>query len=297
MNDTSVKWLVDRLMLDRALPTGRPNIAEALAERGNEVHVMEYEAGPAPAGLPLWQDECVVAYGSHQFVRQAMKARAGSWQPGAYHRVERLSYSGYSPYLGDLLLNSDFVILPYAEIKRRGLGPWGGSAFVRPDAVTKSFTGFVISDDDFRHEINSLDRISHLQPDDMLVAARPKSILGEFRFVIADRKVVTGSAYSWDRKLDVRSDVDPSCLEVAAEVARREWQSDRVYTCDVALTEIGGKAVPKVVELNAFSCSGLYACDTRLVAEAVSATALREWSGVDLDDAPAEAKPGLVRGH
>lgn len=285
-NGKRAKWVLDRFLLERSLPTGQPNLADALLELGHEIFVTEFRRGSQTPSddLPLWNGDCVVTYGSHQFVSQITRARAGSWQPGAYHRVEMLSYSAYSPHIGDLMLNDDFVILPYGEFRRRGVGPWGGAAFIRPDAVTKSFTGFVITEKDFGHETNSLERIGHLQPEDLLAVARPKPILGEFRFVIADRKVVTGSAYSWDRKLDVRSDIDPACLQMAQEVSRREWQSDSVYTCDVALTEIGGRPVPRVLELNAFSCSGLYACDTRKIAEAVSSAAAREWAGDDLDD-------------
>lgn len=277
MDASSVKWLLDRMLLARALPTGRPGLADALAAQGNETFLMDYSPMELPGNLPTWEGECVVAYGSVQMVRKVMKARAGSWQPGSFFRPERLSYSAWSPFLGDLMLNDDFVILPYGEFKRRGLASWGGAAFIRPDAVTKSFTGFVISENDFEHEVNSLECISHVQPEEMVVIARPKEILGEFRFVIADGKVVTGSAYSWDRKFDVRSDVDPACWEIAEEIAERPWQADRAYICDVALTHRG----PRLLELNALSCSGLYACDTTLVAKAVSEAALREWAGED----------------
>jgi len=289
----TAKWVIDQYLLDRALPTGRPNLAEALRRRGHEVFVASYDpSAPEPPGLPQWKGECVVTYGSHQFVKKVTRARAGIWQPGAYHRVERLSYSAYSPYIGDLMLNGDFVILPYGEFRRRGLAPWGKAAFLRPDAVTKSFTGFVIHENDFEHEANALERLSHLQPEDLVAVASPKAILGEFRFVVADRQVVTGSAYSWDSKLDVRSDVDPACHALAEEVARREWQADAVYTCDVALTDENGRPVPRILELNAFSCSGLYACDTERIAEAVSAAAMREWSGEDLDcEVPPPPKP------
>lgn len=287
----AAKWVIDQLLLDRALPTGRPNLAEALRRQGHETFVCSYDPSlPEPPGLPQWKDDCVVTYGSHQFVKKVTRARAGLWQPGAYHRVDRLSYSAYSPHVGDLMLNGDFVILPFAEFKRRGLAPWGRAAFIRPDAVTKAFTGFVITEKDFSLETNALDRLAHLQPEDLVAISSPKSILGEFRFVVADGRVVAGSAYSWDNRLDVRSDVDPACRELAAEVARREWQADAVYTCDVALTEDAGKAVPRILELNAFSCSGLYACDTERIAQAVSAAAWREWSGEDIDFSPQAPK-------
>jgi hypothetical protein len=69
---------------------------------------------------------------------------------------------------------------------------------------------------------------------------------------------------------------------MAQEVAQREWQPDRVYTCDIALTEINGKQEARVLEFNAFSCSGLYACDTELIANAVSYAAWNEYSGDDI---------------
>lgn len=278
-----VKWVVHDHLIQRALPTGRPNLFQALQNRGYEVVSLTYdEKNRSLADLPEWEGECVVTYGSVQFVNQVTRLRRGNWQPGAFLRVENLSYAAYSPYLGDILLNDDFVILPYAEFRRRGVRTWGEAVFIRPNAVTKLFTGFVITDHDFKHEANSLERLSNVFPEDLIVVASPKPILGEFRFIISEGDVVTGSAYSWDNTLDVRSDVHPACLELAQEVGRREWQADRAYTCDIALTEINGRQEARVLEINAFSCSGLYACDTELIADAISQAAWNEYSGDDI---------------
>lgn len=279
----NVKWVVHDHLIQRALPTGRSNLVQALKTRGYEVAVLSYnDEDRSLADLPHWENECVVTYGSVQFVNQVIKLRRGKWQPGAFLRTENLSYAAYSPFLGDILLNDDFVIVPYAEFRRRGVKAWGDAVFIRPNAVTKLFTGFVITERDFSHETNSLERLSNVFPEDLIVVAKPKPILGEFRFIISEGKVVTGSAYSWDNTLDVRSDVHPACLELAEEVGRREWQADRVYTCDIALTEINGKQEARVLEINAFSCSGLYACDTELIACAVSQAAWNEYSGDDI---------------
>lgn len=278
-----VKWVIHDHLIQRALPTGRANLLQALRNRGHEVVCLTYdESNRSLSNLPEWNGECVVTYGSVQFVNQVTRMRRGKWQPGAFFRAENLSYAAYSPFIGDILLNDDFVIVPYAEFRRRGIKAWGDAVFIRPNAVTKLFTGFVITDRDFNHETNSLERLSNVFPEDLIVVAKPKPILGEFRFIISEGKVVTGSAYSWDNTLDVRSDVHPACLELAEEVGRREWQADRVYTCDVALTEINGKQEPRVLEINAFSCSGLYACDTELIADAVSNAAWNEYSGNDI---------------
>ena len=62
------------------------------------------------------------------------------------------------------------------------------------------------------------------------------------------------------------------------KIATAEWQADRVYVCDIALLD---NDVAKVIELNAFSSSGLYACDTLKIVEAVSEEALKENEGID----------------
>lgn len=279
-NDPSrVKWVLDAYLLERALPTGRKRLDQALADIGCEIFVTGLKRGSATRDdLPGWNGECVVAYGSVAFVRQVTRSKAGAWQPGSFMKTEALSYTGFSPFLGDVMLNDGFVILPYGEFKRRGLSAWGGKAFIRPDAVTKSFTGFVVSEHDFDLETNSLERLSCLSPEDHIVVAPPKQILGEFRFVIVDRKVVAGSCYGWDDVHDVRSDYDPSCHALAVEIAQRDWQADRAYTCDIALEGLpDGRTRPRLLELNAVSCSGLYACDTDAIATAVSLAALAEW--------------------
>lgn len=286
MSDTfnepsKVKWVLDEYLLDRAPATGRLRLDEALSRIGCETFVSGLVRGARTRDdLPEWDGECVVAYGSVAFVRQVTRSKAGAWQPGSFMRTENLSYTGFSPHLGDLMLNDGFVILPYGEFRRRGLAPWGGSAFIRPDAVTKSFTGFVVTEKDFEHETNALERLACLSPEDHIVIDVPKRILGEFRFVVADRRVVAGSCYGWDEVNDVRADYDPSCHALAMEVAAREWQADRAYTCDVALEGLpDGTSRPRLLELNAVSCSGLYACDTVAVADAVSRAALAEWRG------------------
>lgn len=280
---TNTKWIVHEHLIRNVLPTGRPNIVDALREQGNEVVVIDYNTTNLSLDdLPTWNDQCVVTYGSVQFVKKVTMLRRGIWRPGAFFRDQNLAYSKFSSYLGDLLLNDDFVILPYGEFKRRGLDVWGGSAFIRPDTASKLFTGFVISDRDFDHEINSLEKLSNLQHEDIIVVASPKKILGEFRFIISEGKVITGCAYSWDKTLDIRSDVHPACYELAEEVSRRDWQADVVYTCDIALTERNGSQEARLLELNAFSCSGLYACDTKIIAKEVSKAAWKEFMGEDL---------------
>jgi hypothetical protein len=269
------------MLTDRAKGvTGFPTIAEAAAELGYPVYQTKWERGstrPDP-NIPF-EEGCVVTYGTHPFVRQIAHHYAGRWQPGAYSRVANHAFSTFAAYIGDLLLSDDFVLLPFGEVIRRGFDAFGDAYFIKPDSKIKAFTGFVMTREKYQTELTTLRDKSAIEDDLICVVARPRAIEAEFRFVIADREVVTGSQYRWDDRPDIRLDILPVCVEMAQEVARRPWQPDRCYTCDVALVDGGTRA--RVVELNTFSSSGLYACDTRKIVEAVSAASYREYLGED----------------
>lgn len=274
-----VAWVTDTMLTDRLKGrSGFPTIAEAAAELGYPVHQTVWNKQKTPEPVPF-EEGCVVTYGTHQFVRQMVTHHAGRWQPGGFSQIERHSFSASSAYLGDLMLNDGYIILPFGEVIRRGFDAFGDAYFVKPDSVTKAFTGFVMTREKYQTELTTLREKSAVEDDLLCVVAKPQAIEAEFRFVIADREVVTGSQYRWEDRSDMRLDVLPICRELAAEVARQPWQPDRCYVCDVALLD--GHSRAKVVELNTFSSSGLYACDTRAIVEAVSAAAYREYLGED----------------
>jgi hypothetical protein len=273
-----VTWVCDVRLTQYRRNIGQPSIEEACRELGFPVHVIDFD--PKYPGLMPDIDRITptVAYGTHQFIRTFQRAKPNN-VPGAYSRYEKLGYMAAAGNLGDLMLNDDFILLPYGEVLRRGCDGLGDAFFLKPEAVTKAFTGFVMTRAKWDIEVETLRQKSALPLDALCVVAKPQEIEAEFRFVIADRKVVTGSQYRWDDRLDVRMDVLPICTEMAERMARHPWQPDRVYVCDVALLD--GRTKAKIVELNSFSSSGLYACDTRAIVEAVSRSAFDEWMGED----------------
>jgi hypothetical protein len=183
----------------------------------------------------------------------------------------------------DWFLNRDGIFMTWAMFKEyRGkqqiADHWPEGLFIRPNSGFKTFAGQRIMAKDFDDHIATLDQNSGVMADTLILVNRLTPIEGEFRFVIADKQVIAASEYRWDGKLDIRRDWPQSCWDMAQRVADHEWQVDIAYTCDVALTEEG----PRVVELNGFSCAGLYACDLEKVVDGVSRAALREWAGLDL---------------
>lgn len=279
MNSTfdfsKVCWVVDELLQERQYDCGFPKLADALRDIGCQVYQTKYVSFSTNADpdIPFGDESCVVTHGSIQFVRQ-IAGEYPSWCPGSYFNKNVKSFSKFAAHLGGLLLNDDFYCIPYAEFLRRGVKK-GEAFFIKPDSGMKEFTGKVINYDNFDHETNSMYQIERVDPESMIVVASPKLIQSEFRYVICNRKIIAKSEYRWDDVLDVRIDTLPECDAMAETVAKLEWQADQVYVCDVAMTDIG----PRVIELNAFSSSGLYACDTNAIAREVSIAAFNEYMG------------------
>jgi hypothetical protein len=267
-------WLLDSYLLERSVPESGQLFQSALLAAGCDVSTFSYDPRKRllSGSLPDLSGRPVMTYGSYAFVRHVLAAVAPTLPcPGSFMRTDDLAFHRFAAHIGDLLLSDDFHLLPFAELKRRP--PPDRDVFVRPDKVTKSFTGFRIPADAFEFEIGCLDRVARVGADELVVIANVKPIDLECRYVIADGKVVAKSTYGWDESFVPSTRTDARCDAVALEVARRDWQPDTVYTCDVALTEGRGR----VVELNSFSCSGLYACDTDAVAKAVTASIVEEY--------------------
>ena len=270
------RWILDDYLLSRSVPVGAPPFPDALVSAGCTVTAHSFDPrtrsiSPAPAEYDA--DAPAVVYGSFPFVRHVLSLAPGRLRPGAFMRLEEHSFHRFAAHHGDLLLNGDFHMLPFGELRRRA--PPADPVFLRPDRVTKSFTGFVIDPADYAFEISCLERNGGIQPEELVIVAPAREIETECRFVIADGAVVAGSTYGWADGFKPSPDTPGICRDLAVEVAGRQWQPDTVYTCDVAVSE--GRA--RLVELNCFSCSGLYACDTGAVAEAVTACALDEYGG------------------
>jgi hypothetical protein len=275
----TVTWVVDNVLLERHDEGfGMPRIEEAARQLGHDVHVTKYipfsERPEFHFKYEKMIDKPTILYGSVQWLNQIVKFRKEGNHigiPGPYFNKEALKYSNYSWRYPGMMLNDDYVLLPYGEIKQR-MKLEEFPMFIRCDGVTKTVPGHLVYTFD---DVNLLSSYDKTYDEELLVWASPKEIIGEYRHIIVNGEIAGQSQYRRDGKLDIRIDVEPSCQALAKEVARGEYQVDNVYTLDTALTQDG----PKIVEFNAFSCSGLYACDTLNIVKLVSEAAEKEFNG------------------
>ena len=169
---------------------------------------------------------------------------------------------------------------------------------MRPNSGTKEFTGMVCKYDNF-DECVELAGFYDVEDDLLVLVSSVKPLKQEWRFVIVDQHVVSGSLYrDWSspekRKPGVTTKdyvlmnshslwegcKDQKAWELAKICARR-YDPGRAWTIDVASVEGG---TYHVLEIGCFSCAGMYGNDLEKVVAAVSKAAEEEWDDIFKDE-------------
>lgn len=271
-----VTFLVDEILEERQYDCGFPTLAEAAISAGHNVVSSKYIPFTRMLNDVDWhsvpRSQPLIVHGTIEFCRNFNNTVKAEYCPGVYQNDVVKSFDKFAVPLRKYLLNDDYYILPWKEFVARGLKE---PVFIKPLSGLKQFTGMVINQDNFDVETNAKYQLEKVDDGLLCVISSPKEIKAEFRYIICDKQVVTGSEYRWDNVLDVRIDTLPECDKLAQEIAGLDWQADYVYVCDIAMTDKG----PKVIELNSFSSSGFYACDTHKIVDAVSRMAWKEFVG------------------
>ena len=225
---------------------------------------------------PLPPGACAIVYGTYPTVRHAM-LRCG-WTPGGWCSPENLDCTAYYPHFAGFLLNRRHEILTGIEAVRdkdRLFRTFGrdGEVFARPTSVHKLFVGRVIAEPDFETALAP----TRYDPETRIVTAEPQKLGREWRLVVAVDILVAGSQYAEAGTRAVTAGCPADVLAFArAMLAAVRWRPDELFMLDVC--EADGEL--RLVELNSFSCSWLYACDFAPVVELASKLALSRWERV-----------------
>lgn len=199
----------------------------------------------------------VFVYGTTYIHRGAYEQ---NWSPGYIGGT--VDYETVSAGYGEEMLNHDAT---YSTLGRVSI-PEGSMLFVRPDNDGKLFTGAAMT----QSELDTLREIVVGQQDEnaldeRVVVSSPKQILSEVRCLVVDGRVVTASFYRRGGKVFYSDQVDQAVLDYAqAQVDR--FNPDIGFALDIADTPDGFK----IIEINALSSCGLYACDLYKFVDAVN---------------------------
>ena len=275
-----VSWLID----GEVFGSYCDEMAAAARDLGHEVKVLRPPSPPY-----TWDDvaqtirksfppeSCVVAHGDIGLITKL--AREGRWTPGVFATVANFECASYFCRFGEYLLNQRYVMLPFGELLRcrnflfDAVGR-DGRIFVRPSSPLKLFTGQLASFATFDRDVEYMG-FYEFPPESLAVVSQPQEIAAEWRFVIADRRVVAGSQYSREGEKTLSPSWEEGAMELAARVGNSDYQPDPAWVVDVCRTASGDY---RLLEIGGFSFADLYACDKRAVVEAVSAAAHRAWT-------------------
>jgi len=273
----NVTWILEPDMMT----SYRHQLVEEIESQGHVVQIVpkfytsldwgdtnRYYNDFAPEG------SCVVCHASFQLT--SLVAEDEVWVPGTYAISDAVDCSNYFPHFADCLLNSDYELLSSEDLasQRERLARSFGlddRVFIRPDSGGKAFTGRLFKNSELAPDKL---RSSGIPPHCLLVISRPKAILREWRFIIADHNVIAASMYKESGNIQMSTHIPNAAMDFARNVASREFQPDRVWVLDICETD---KGEMRVVEINGFSSSNWYSCNLRDIVSAVSRIALDDW--------------------
>lgn len=267
LQDRSVKYLVDEI---------KAQGMEAVIWDVKSFMDMHQEIEKEHRKYP--GERCIIFVGSIGMVQNIQ--RYAKWVPGTWSNFKELECKNYYTYLGEYLFNEDHAFLPVGEFKRKiqwCFDTFGSedTIFIRPDASSKSFSGQQLHKERLDIDLQWIVDPMFSKREDLIVISSPKNIEKEFRFIVADREVITGSLYKIRGVVIQHPEVDPGALELAQKVAKIPYTMDRMTVVDICMTPEGKYYL---LEVGGFSCAGLYSCDRALIVKHASRIALEEFN-------------------
>lgn len=217
----------------------------------------------------------VIFYGSLNMAAKIRKAT--NWIPGVWCNLEKMKCTSYYPYYGKYLINNDYTIIPFGELERlkpRLFERFGlnGDIFIRPDSPSKIFSGGLLGkSESLGHFLAN----SVVFPEELCIISSPKQIFAEWRLVVCNGEIITGSQYHKNGLLETNKEFSTEVTRFGYEVIK-EWQPESCFVLDLGETQNGYG----LVEINSFSCSGYYDCELSEIVKHASTQAEIEFNDI-----------------
>jgi hypothetical protein len=269
----SPSWLIQADVFGRGIEP----VKAAIRRQGMAFGVVQprpFLNGVAPevGGRRLRDGDCAVFLGTYPLMRHIQLHHR--WVPGGWCDAERFDCARYYPAFGSYLLNHDCLIAPIEAalsdvesiFRRFGDDGW---VFIRPVGLEKTFTGRCVDVGAYASALESA-RYSRCGA----LVARPRRLGSEWRLVVATQGVVAASRYREEGVLSVAPGSPAEVRSFAEQIlATTDYRPDPLFMLDVCESD----GTLHLLELNSFSCSGLYACDPEAVVATVARLAADAW--------------------
>lgn len=123
------------------------------------------------------------------------------WKPGAFCAVERFHCLSWYPQATPWLLHQQWVDTTVEQLvaNPEAVRYLGSEVFIRPDSPLKPFSGRVLPLD--KISLATLDHGFYYDDPALRILVAPvRNVAREWRYVVVNKEVVAGSAYSADRQ-------------------------------------------------------------------------------------------------
>jgi hypothetical protein len=254
---SEVTWCIERGIF----PDTQDEMVDAIRSLGQKVIFWR-------ENLRGLESEKVVFHGSLGIANDL--ASRVIWKPGAFCNTKGFECTSWYARAEPWLLNNLWTLTTVNGLVKdptKVLDIVGavGHAFVRPNSPLKPFSGRVLKQEDI--SFRSLDLGFYYDDFTLPVIVAPVRVIDrEWRYVVVDGVVISGSAYDAEQRRAIPEDMTIRTRFFAEEIARELTPPEDVYVMDIC--ESDGDLY--LLELNPFSGADLYACDRKKVVAAVS---------------------------
>ena len=180
-----------------------------------------------------------------------------------FSTFENYQCSVYYPQVQELLFNDKYAFIPFKDLARRkwDIYAWLGKealVFIRPDSGEKDFPAELV-------DLKDIDKlVDNYDYEGLAVVSTPKDSIGEWRFVVYDDEIRAVSSYKYQGILTCVPSAPFGATDLVNKVIEKGIKPDEVFCVDVVQDMDNNFWV---MELTSFSSAGLYACNTKNIAE------------------------------
>jgi len=210
----------------------------------------------------------IMFYGSLEMAR---RVRLGNFNVGLFCTIDNYKCSNYYSKYNRCLLNSNYVMFPFGDLINKkdfinNIFKDNNGFFIRPDSGEKIFTGYTTTIDVFDIDLDECKKNNNVKDSDIVLVSPYQKIFREWRFFVSYKEILSSCIYkSSFYKVREEDQASKAAYELV-EFLREVYSPDEFFVMDIAET----KDNFFLLEINAFSTSGIYDCSTEVIIKSVN---------------------------
>src|SRR3990167_2211495 len=192
-----------------------------------------------------------------------------SCYPICFNTWENYLCSKYYSHYGGFMFNDRYMMMSLAEIARNKFFVYGNLGkealvFIRPDSGEKTFQAQLLDLMDVDRFVEKNADIKH----DLVLVNSPKKIVGEWRFVVTGKEIISFSTYKFQDQITKIPGAPSGAVDKCREILNNvSYVPDPVFCIDICES---ADHEYYLLELTSFSSCGLYAMDKNNIVQKVS---------------------------